>query len=169
MNEETNFKAICGIATTVLGMPHGTLSLRTRKRPIHLARAATAYIAMNEDNIHRNVIAKVLNRDRAITYHYQTMHKKLYETSIMYRNYFNSIYLAYKNINNTKNIFTNKYSMKKHLIKNGVKEIKNYNLILEIKSGSVTCNIKTSYLNFSNQFKTIKLAMENYHYTIKII
>jgi hypothetical protein len=31
MTEETNFKAICGIATTVLGMPHGSLSLKTRK------------------------------------------------------------------------------------------------------------------------------------------
>jgi len=58
MTEETNFKAICGIATTVLGMPQGSLSLKTRKRPIQVARAASAYIAMNEDNIHRNVIAK---------------------------------------------------------------------------------------------------------------
>ena len=49
MTEETNFKAICGIATTVLGMPHGSLSLKTRKRPIQVARAASAYIAMKED------------------------------------------------------------------------------------------------------------------------
>ena len=169
MTEENNFKAICGIATTVLGMPHGSLSLKTRKRPIQVARAASAYIAMNEDNIHRNVIAKVLNRDRAVTYHYQAMHKKLYATCLVYRNTFNKIYKAYKNIDGAKEVFIDKDFMKKHLFRNGVKESKNHNVILEIQSGGISCKVKTSYFDYSNQVENVNLAMKNYHYTIKII
>jgi hypothetical protein len=169
MTEETNFKAICGIATTVLGMPQGSLSLRTRKRPIQVARAASAYIAMSEDKIHRNVIAKVLNRDRAVTYHYESMHKKMYATCSIYRNTFNKIYLAYKNIDDAKDIFIDKDFMKNHLLKNGVKETKDYNVTLEVKSGSVTCNIETSYFDYTNQIEFINIALKEYHYTIKII
>tara|TARA_R110000803_G_scaffold64303_3_gene125260 strand:+ start:5199 stop:5708 length:510 start_codon:yes stop_codon:yes gene_type:complete len=169
MTEETNFKAICGIATSVLGMPEGSLSLKTRKRPIQVARASVAYIAMNENNIHRNIIAKVLNRDRAVTYHYESMHKKLYATCLVYRNTFNKIFLAYKNINDAKDIFIDKDFMKKHLIKNGVKETKNYNVILELTSGYVTCDIKTSYFDYSNQIENINIALKDYHFTIKII
>jgi len=169
MTEENNFKAICGIATSILGMPQGTLSLKTRKRPIQVARAASAYIAMNEDNIHRSVIAKVLNRDRAVTYHYQSMHKKLYATCLVYRNTFLKIYKAYKDIDGAKEIFVDKDFMKSYLLKNGVKEILNSDVLLEIKSGEVTCKIKTSYFDFSNQVENVKLAMQNYHYTVKII
>ena len=169
MNQELNFKTICGIATTALGMPQGSLSLRTRKRPIQVARAATAYIAMKEDKIHRNIIAKVLNRDRAVTYNYQYMHKKLYASCELYRNTFNKIYLAYKNIDDSKNIFIDKDFMKKHLIRNGVKESKNPDVILEIQSGGISCKVKTSYFDYSNQVENVNLAMKNYHYTIKII
>jgi hypothetical protein len=49
MTEETNFKAICGIATTVLDMPTGSLSLKSRKRAIQVARASAAYIGMTEN------------------------------------------------------------------------------------------------------------------------
>tara|TARA_R110002072_G_scaffold29154_2_gene92702 strand:- start:282 stop:812 length:531 start_codon:yes stop_codon:yes gene_type:complete len=169
MNEETNFKAICGIATNVLGMPLGSLSLRTRKRPIQVARAASAYIAMSEDKIHRNIIAKVLNRDRAVTYHYETMHKKMYATCSIYRNTFNKIYLAYKNIDNAKDIFIDKDFMKKYLLKNGVKESKDPNVTIEVTSGSVTCKIKTSYFDYTNQLEFINIALKEYHFTIKII
>jgi len=169
MTEELNFKTICGIATTALGMPQGSLSLKTRKRPIQVARAATAYIAMKEDKIHRNIIADVLKRDRAVTYHYQYMHKKLYASCELYRNTFNKIYLAYKNIDDSKDIFIDKDFMRKHLIKNGVKETKNYDVILKVKSGSVACKVKTSYFDYSNQIENVNLAMKNYHYTINII
>ena len=169
MTEETNFKAICGIATTVLGMPHGSLSLKTRKRTIQVARAASAYIAMSEDNIHRNVIAKVLNRDRAVTYHYQAMHKNMYATCLVYRNTFNKIYKAYKNIDGAKEVFMDKDFMKNYLFKNGIKESKNPDVILDIKSGGISCKVKTSYLDYSIQIENINIAMKDYHYTIKII
>ena len=57
----------------------------------------------------------------------------------------------------------------KHLFRNGVKESKNHNVILEIQSGGISCKVKTSYFDYSNQVENVNLAMKNYHYTIKII
>jgi hypothetical protein len=59
--------------------------------------------------------------------------------------------------------------MKSHLLKNGVKETLNHEVLLEVKSGQSICNIKTSYLDFSNQLENVKLALKNYHFTINII
>jgi hypothetical protein len=54
-------------------------------------------------------------------------------------------------------------------LKNGVSMVYGGDVSLEVKSGQVKCIIKTSYLDFSNQLENVKLALENYHYTIKII
>ena len=59
--------------------------------------------------------------------------------------------------------------MKSFLLKNGIKETLNPEVLLEIKSGQVSCKIKTSYFDFSNQLENVKFALENYHYTVKII
>jgi len=59
--------------------------------------------------------------------------------------------------------------MKSYLLKNGVSEKLNCDVKLKIKSGRVTCTIKTSYFDFSNQLENIKLALKNYHYSVKII
>jgi len=97
------------------------------------------------------------------------MHKKLYATCLVYRNTFNKIYKAYKNIDGAKEVFIDKDFMKKHLFRNGVKESKKPNVILEIQSGGISCKVKTSYFDYSNQVENVNLAMKNYHYTIKII
>jgi len=59
--------------------------------------------------------------------------------------------------------------MKSHLLQKGVTEVLNPDVLLEVKSGDVKCVIKTSYFEFSNQLEIVKLAMKNYHYSIKII
>ena len=59
--------------------------------------------------------------------------------------------------------------MKNHLLQNGVVEKLDSDVLLEVKSGLVKCLIKTSYFDFSNQLENIKFALEDYHYTIKII
>ena len=79
------------------------------------------------------------------------------------------IYKAYKNIEGNKNIFSDKDLLKSHLLQNGVKETLNPDVFLEVKSGQVKFKIKTSYFDFSNQLENVKLALENYHYTVKII
>tara|TARA_R110000824_G_scaffold128930_1_gene290021 strand:+ start:352 stop:861 length:510 start_codon:yes stop_codon:yes gene_type:complete len=169
MTEELNFKAICSLITRVMGLPNGSLSLKTRKRPLQVARSIAGYIARKEEDINRKVIAKVLNRNRCSTYHYENNHKKNFTHCIIYRTAFEKIYRAYKDIDGTKNIFLDKDFMKSHLLQNGVIETLDSDVKLEVKSGEVKCLIKTSYFDFSNQLENVNLALKNYHYTVNII
>jgi hypothetical protein len=169
MTEELNFKAICDLITNIMGLPQGSLALKSRERLLQSARSIAGYIGRTEEDINRKVIAKVLNRDRAITYHYENKHKKNFTHCIIYRRAFEKIYKAYKDIDGAKEIFLDKDFMKSYLLQNGVMETLKSDVLLEVKSGDIKCLIKTSYFDFSNQLKNIKLALRNYHYTIKII
>ena len=169
MNEEDDFINICNLATKVMGLPDGSLSLKTRKRPLQSARSIAGVIARIEENIHRTVIAKVLNRDRSLIYHYEHSHKANYATCIVYRNTFNKIYTAYKELDNSKKTFLDDDFMKSHLLQNGVVENSKAQVLLEVKSGNSICIVKTSYFDFSNQLENVKLALKNYHYSVKII
>jgi len=169
MTEEYNFKCICSLTTRVLGFPDGSLSTKSRKRPLQAARAVASYIARTEEDIHRTIISKVLNRNRSNIYHYEKTHKKFFATCLVYRNTFDKVYKAYLDIDGTKSIFLDKDIMKSFLLKNGIKETLKSEVIIRIKSGQVYCKIKTSYFDFSNQLENIKLALKNYHYSVKII
>ena len=172
MTEEFNFKSICDITTMTLGLCETDLTLKSRKRPLHIARAVAAYIGRTEELITPKIIAKAFNRDRTLIYHYQHSHKDNYANCEIYRNAFNKVYKAYKNIDADKDIFLDVDFMKKYLLKNGVKESKtpkHSEVLLEVNSGKIKCLIKTSYFDFDNQLENIKLALRNYHYTIKII
>tara|TARA_B100000902_G_scaffold252499_1_gene238895 strand:- start:466 stop:975 length:510 start_codon:yes stop_codon:yes gene_type:complete len=169
MTEEINFKAICDLTTQVLGLKKGSLALRSRKRPLQVARAVAAYIGRLEQNIHRTTIGKELNRDRSLIYHYENTHKHNYATCLVYRNSFNKVYAAFEDIDKTKKTFKDDDMLKSHLLQSGVIESKKVQVCIEVKSGESVCIIKTSYFDFSKQFENIKFAMENYHCKIKII
>ena len=169
MTEELNFKAICSLTTRVMGFAEGSLSSKSRERPLQVSRSIAAYIGRTEEDIPRTIIAKVLNRDRCITYHYENKHKKNFKHCIVYRKAFSKIFKAYKDIDGTKDIFLDKDFMKSYLLQNGVTESLKSDVLLEIKSGDVKCLIKTSYFEFSNQLEIVKLALKNYHFTINII
>ena len=169
MTEEYNFKNICNLTTKILGLPDDALALKSRKRPLQVARAIAGYIGRTEEDINQKIIGKVLNRDRTLIYHYENTHKSNYANCEIYRDTFNKIYKAYKDIDGIKEVFIDGDFMKSYLLKNEVVETLDPEVILEVKSGQVKCKIKTSYFDFSNQLEIIKLALKNYHYTIKII
>tara|TARA_R100001509_G_scaffold21293_1_gene11118 strand:+ start:111 stop:626 length:516 start_codon:yes stop_codon:yes gene_type:complete len=171
MTQELDFKAICSIATRVSGLQEGSLSFKNRSRNLQAARASACYIALTEENIDRNVIAKVLMKDRTSTYHYENTHKKKFKNCDIYRNTFIKIYQEYKNMEGQKNIFVSKSHLKNHLIKNKIKVVENKisEVLLEVKSGEAVCIVETSYFDYINQLKNISLALNNYHYTVKII
>jgi hypothetical protein len=169
MTEEYNFKSICNLTTKLLGLPDDALALKSRKRPLQVARAIAGYIGRTEEDINQKTIGKVLNRDRTLIYHYENTHKANYANCEIYRNTFNKVYKAYKDIDGIKEVFIDGDFMKSYLLKNEVVETLNPEVILEVKSGQVKCKIKTSYFDFSNQLEIIKLALKNYHYTINII
>jgi hypothetical protein len=170
MTEELNFKAVCDLATRVMGLEKGSLTKKSRKRDVQVTRASACYIALTEENISRQVIADAINRDRTATYHYETSHKKNLNNCKIYRNAFTKIYKVYKDVDGEKDIFVSKRHMKNYLLQNKVIESKNSDLKLEVISGEISCIINTNYFDFSNQIKNINIALqENYHYTIKII
>jgi hypothetical protein len=169
MTEEYNFKNLCDLTTSVLGLPKGSLALKSRKRPLQVARAIAGYIGRIEEDIHRTIIGKVLNRNRSLIYHYERTHKGNYATCPVYRKTFNLIFKAYKDIGGTKALFLDGAFMKSYLLKNGVKETLDSDVSLEVKSGRAICKIKTSYFDFSNQLENVNLALKNYHFTVKII
>jgi len=169
MTEEYNFKNLCDLTTSVLGLPKGSLALKSRKRPLQVARAIAGYIASSEEDIHRSIIGKVLNRDRSLIYHYEKTHKGNYATCPVYRKTFNLIFKAYKDIGGIKDVFLDGAFMKSYLLKNGIKETLNSDILLEVKSGHAICKIKTSYFDYSNQLENVNLALTNYHFTVKII
>jgi len=169
MTEEYNFKNICNLTTKLLGLPDDALALKSRKRPLQVARAIAGYIGRTEEDINQKIIGKVLNRDRTLIYHYENTHKSNYANCEVYRNTFNKVYKAYKDIDGVKEVFIDGDFMKSYLLKNEVVETLKPEVILEVKSGQVKCKIKTSYFDFSNQLEIVKLALRNYHYTIKII
>jgi hypothetical protein len=169
MTEELNFKALCSLATRVAGLPEGSLAFKNRTMNIQAARASACYIALTEEKINRNVIAKVLDRDRTVTYHYENTHKNNFKNSSVYRNTFTKIYKEYKNIDGDKDIFFSKRHLRNHLLKNKVVESKNPDILLEVKSGEAISIIETTYFDYSNQLKNISFALKNYHYTVKII
>ena len=169
MTEEYNFRNICNLTTKLLGLPDDALALKSRKRPLQVARAIAGYIGRTEEDINQKIIGKVLNRDRTLIYHYENTHKSNYANCEVYRNTFNKVYKAYKDIDGIKEVFVDGDFMKSYLLKNEVVETLKPEVILEVKSGQVKCKIKTSYFDFSNQLEIVKLALKNYHYTIKII
>ena len=169
MTEEYNFKSICNLTTKLLGLPDDALALKSRKRPLQVARAIAGYIGRTEEDINQKIIGKVLNRDRTLIYHYENTHKTNYANCSIYRDTFNKVYKAYKDIDGIKEVFIDGDFMKSYLLKNEVVETLNPEVILEVKSGQVKCKIKTSYFDFSNQLEIIKFVLKNYHYTINII
>ena len=169
MTEEINFKSICNLITKVMGFDDGALSLKSRKRPLQVARAIAGYIGIKDEKIHRTIVAKGLNRDRALTYHYEKNHNHNYATCLVYRNTFNKVYGAYKDIDSTKRVFLDDDFMKRHLLKSGVVENAKSQVLLEVKSGDSICIIMTSYFDFSKQLTNVNEAMRDYHFTVKIL
>tara|TARA_R100001244_G_scaffold44764_1_gene40594 strand:- start:249 stop:767 length:519 start_codon:yes stop_codon:yes gene_type:complete len=172
MIEKDNFKYICDLTTRVLGFTKDDLALKSRKRPLHIARAVAAYIGRTEELIHPKIIARAFKRHRTLIYHYEHSHKANYANCEAYRNAFTKVYKVYKSLEGDKEVFLDGDFMKSYLLKNGVKEStapKHTEVLLEVKSDKVKCRIKTSYFDFSNQLEIIKFALKNYHYRIKII
>ena len=168
MTPKDNFIHICNLTTTVMGLRKGSLAFKTRKLDIQIPRMVAAVIGRIEEHISHSIIAEVLSRHRASIYHYEKCHQSNYSWE-KYRDIFNKVYMAYKQIEQSKKVFIDRYYMKEFLLKNGVKEAVNSNVLLKVKSDKVECVIKTSYFDFSNQLENIKLALKNYHFTVNII
>jgi|TARA_R100001463_G_scaffold47428_1_gene96311 hypothetical protein len=169
MIQEENFKNLCDLTTSLVGLPKGSLSLKSRKLEYHIPRSAVSVIARMVDKTHQNVIAKQLNRDRSLIYHYEKTHDANYKTFPKYRKVFNKIYNAYSNLQGDKRTFENLNDLKRQLKANGVFNNFKHQTTLRITSGKVQADIKVSYKDFYKQLENCKLALTNCNYNIEII
>lgn len=169
MTEEDNFKDLCNLTTSLLGLRKGSLAHKSQRMELQIPRSAVSVIARMEDDTHRKTIAKVLNRDRSLIYHYEKVHEGHYASFPKYRNTFNIIYNAYKGISSTKKEFFSLIEFEKHLRKNNVCESVKPQVIIEVRCGKFKKHIKVSYRDFYEQIENVKFALTNYRYTIQII
>jgi len=169
MTQEDNFKNLCNLTTSVLGLRKGSLAYKSRKQDLQIARSIASVIARMEDETHQTVIASVIKRNRSLIYHYEKMHKSNYSTFPKYRDKFNIVYNAYVTIKDSKKLFYDLFELKDYLRKNGVTNSKNHQLSIRIKSGKVGTDIKLSYRDFYNQLENVKIALQNYKYEMEII
>jgi len=168
MTAKDNFIHICNLTTSVMGLRKGSLAYKSRKTELQIPRMVAAVIGRTEEGINHSIIAEVLNRHRASIYHYEKCHQGHY-TWEKYRDIFNKVYMAYKQIEQSKNVFVDKYYMKEFLLKNGIKESPKNEAQILIKSGRISAIISTSYMDFSNQLENVKFALRDYKYEMEIL
>ena len=168
MTAKDNFIHICNLTTTVLGLPKGSLAFKTRKQEFQVPRMVAAVIGRIEEHISHSIIGDVLSRHRASIYHYEKCHQGNY-TWDKYRDIFNKVYMAYKQIEQSKKVFIDRHYMTVFLFKNGVKENTKNEVSIMLKSGRVGVVIITSYMDFSNQLENIKFALRDYKYEMEIL
>lgn len=166
ITDKDRFIDICDLTTKLVGLRKGALSYKTRKERIHLPRMVAANIGRLE-GIHWNTIAEVLNRDRASIYHYENNHSGNYASWSDYRDTFNLVYKVLGDIKGSKGDFDCMFKLKRHILEY-TKEYEPYQTNLVVKSGEVSCVIRTSYSKFSDVLKNVKFALTNYNHTISI-
>tara|TARA_R110000744_G_scaffold30329_6_gene71873 strand:- start:8148 stop:8654 length:507 start_codon:yes stop_codon:yes gene_type:complete len=168
MSDKADFIKICDLTTNLCGLEIGSLSLKSRKQNLIIPRMVASCVARIELNISHNTIAEVLNKHRTSVYHYEKCHKGNYTWS-RYRDVFNKVYMAFKDIDDKKKIFLDEDHFKSFLLKGGVKQNNKQEVMIMVTSGDVKAIICTSYMDFSNQLENIKIALRDYRYTFKIL
>tara|TARA_R110000824_G_scaffold300623_1_gene488639 strand:+ start:349 stop:879 length:531 start_codon:yes stop_codon:yes gene_type:complete len=169
MIQEENFKNLCDLTTSLMGLDKGALSYKSRVQKYQIPRTVAAVIGRMVDDTHQNVIAKELKRDRSLIYHYEKSHQSNYSSFPKYRKIFNLIYNAYSNIQNSKRTFADLGHLQRHLKDNGIVNSKKHQTTIRITSGRVGTDVKVSYRDFYNQLEKCKFALTDCKYNLEII
>ena len=171
MTDKYNFRVICNLTEKVLEIPKGLMQDKSRKRPLIIARQIASVIGRKEANVHREIIGSMLNRDRTLINYYEHQHEGNYKNWELYRESYNKVYKAYKDVEGKKDIFIKGVDIKSYLLKNNITEapIGKDEITIRVKSGESSTLIKSTYFDFANQLENIKLALKNYHYSIDIV
>ena len=169
IQQEQDFKNLCKLTTNLLELPEGVLSSKSRKQELQTPRTVVSVVARMINETHQTVIAKELNRDRSLIYHYEKMHQSNYRTFPEYREIFNKIYNAYIDIQGAKRAFIDMYHLREHLRQNGIKHSSICQTTIRITSGEVGVDIKLSYRDFSDQLELINLALRDCKYNLEIL
>tara|TARA_Y100000310_G_scaffold3932_1_gene4824 strand:- start:727 stop:1254 length:528 start_codon:yes stop_codon:yes gene_type:complete len=164
--EEDKFIDICNLTTSLIGLKKDSLANKSRKYKFQIPRSIAAVLGRLE-GIHHTVIARNLKRDRTSIYHYERLHEGYYASWKEYREQFNLIMTAYKDLKEKLSTFKDSKGMKRYILQ-FIKESKKKQVKILITSGEVGCKIITSFQDFSQILKNIKFALKNYEHSISI-
>ena len=169
MIAEDNFKTLCNLTTSLMGLRKGSLAFKSRKSELQIPRAVASVVGRMVDDIHPTIIAKEIKRDRVSVWHYEKMHTSNYSTWERYRDCFNKVYNAYTNVLGKKRTFSDMYHLRQHLKGHDVKNSTKHQATIRIASGEVRVDIKVSYKDFYNQLDLCKLALRDCNYNLEIL
>ena len=169
MIEEDNFRNLCDLTTSLVGLCKGSLSFKSREQKYQVPRCVASVVPRMIDETHPTIIAKVIKRDRVSIWHYEKMHPSNYRSFPKYREVFNKVYNAYSSMKGAKRTFADLNHLKQYLKENGVHHSDNHQTTIRITSGKVQANVKVSYKEFYDILEKCKFAMTDCNYNIEII
>jgi len=169
MIQEDNFKNLCNLTTSLVGLRKGSLAYKSRKQLYQIPRSVASVIARIVDDIHPNIIAKEIKRDRVSIYHYEKCHPSNYKSFPKYREVFNLVYNAYTNIKGSKKTFADLNHLKQFLKSKGVKNSIKHQTTIRVTSGKIQADVKVSYRDFYDQLNICKFALTDYDFNMEII
>ena len=155
MTPRQNFKNLCNLTTELVGLPKGSLSNRSREQKYQVPRAVISVIARQEENIHRDVIGKGIDRDRTCINHYEKFHTANYKSYELYRKTYIDVYIAYCSQKKQKKYFKTQESFNKFLDKHNINSSETHNTELALRSGKFYVILQLSHEDFYN-------VIENY-------
>tara|TARA_R100001530_G_scaffold55730_2_gene40857 strand:+ start:219 stop:746 length:528 start_codon:yes stop_codon:yes gene_type:complete len=164
ITDKDKFIDICDLTTSLVGLKRGDLANKSRRHNVQIPRSIAAVLGRLED-IHPTVIAMILKRSRYSIYHYENIHEGYYASWKEYREQFNLIMTAYKDLKENVPTFKDSKGMKRYILQ-FIKESKKKQVEILITSGKVGCKIITSFQDFSQILKTIKFVLKNYEHSI---
>eukprot|EP01047_Picozoa_sp_COSAG01_P031160 COSAG01_NODE_2200_length_8176_cov_3.326606_16_plen_170_part_00 len=169
MIKKENFKNLCNLTTSLMGLRKGSLAYKSREQKYQIPRSVASVIARMVDDIHPTVIAKEIKRDRVSVYHYEKCHESNYRSFPKYREIFNKVYNAYSNIKGDKKTFADLGHLKQYLKDNGITNSDKHQTVIRITSGDVQADVKVSYREFYDQLEKCKFALTDCNYNLEII
>jgi|TARA_R110000824_G_scaffold272287_2_gene460793 hypothetical protein len=158
-------KHIVNKASKVFNIPLNALLSKSRKKDLNIARMCIANIAMEEHQIHKDLIADGLVRDRCSIYYYEKQHKSQYSNWAEYRNKFNLLHSSLFYGSKPK---LNKTEIMRILKENKMKSSRGQVSIL-ITSGAGTYDFKTNYADMCEATDKIREIFSDHEVHIDIM
>ena len=169
MTDQENFKNLCNLTTELVGLPKGSLSKKSRERKYQIPRAVVSMIALQEENIHKDVIGAGIKRHRTNINHYEKFHSANYKSYPAYRKAFIDVYIAYCSYKKQKLYFDTQIAFQDFLDNHNIKSSTTYHTELALRSGNFFVVLQLNNKDFYNMIEIIKFALKDYHYEYKIM
>jgi|TARA_R100000479_G_scaffold51336_1_gene24403 hypothetical protein len=134
-----------------------------------VCRQVLSNIARIEKNIHPQIIAACLNKDRTSILSYFNKHDSYYNNWSTYRNTFDKIYEDYCRLKQKRKVFQNEQDLRSYLFNSGVKYSDKPSVFIKVEMKDFQVIVNTDYRNFSFNQELIRLALIDYDCKIEII